>query len=64
MVVRGEMESGWVILRGWAKGEGVLVGGESEREGRVARWREMKRRRAGVSMRRIRGVLGEVVGWM
>ena len=51
-VVRGAMEQvGWVLW-GWERGDA-----EVERE---ARWREVCRRREGVSMRRIRGV---EVGW-
>lgn len=60
MVVRGAMEAvGWV-LEGWAWGEGVGVGVGvgvwGVEGGREARWRDVWRRRAGVSMRRIRGV--------
>lgn len=59
MVARGEIFCGWD--RGVERGSGV--------GGRVARCRDVERRRAGVSTRRIRGVglwrSGEVVvGWI
>lgn len=54
MVVRGEMEAGWTIFWAWESGE---------ESGRVARWREVLRRRGQVSMRRIKGESG-VEGWM
>lgn len=63
MLVWGAMEASGEILEGWEWGVDVasVVGG------RVARRREVWRRRWGVSTRRIRGVgleAGVVVGWM
>lgn len=62
IVVRGAMRDWSAILEGWDRGEvGSFEG--SDREGRVARWREIVRRREALSTRRIIGFLGSS-GWM
>ncbi len=55
MAVCGDMREGLV----------VILRGDGDVEGRAARWREVWRRRWGVSTRRIRGDEAEgEVGWM